>query len=232
MTDGEPGLTQWVDPLNRTYMFQLDTNGLSTQSTWPELNYVTWRRDGAGNVLDQTMYAKPPGTSTLASHQTFDPCTATSMTCDKPITITDPRGNVTQILYNAHGQKIAEIGPADANGVRPLHRWSYTDVYAYAKNASGTLVSEPSPVSMLTSEIVCRSSFNGNTTSPACGSSSDEVVTAYEYGAAGSADTLLLRSKIEDSGSGRLNLRTCYGYDPYGNKIWETSPRAGLTACP
>jgi hypothetical protein len=28
------------------------------------------------------------------------------------------------------------------------------------------------------------------------------------------------------------SLRTCYGYNKFGDKISETSPRAGLGGCP
>jgi len=56
--------------------------------------------------------------------------------------------------------------------------------------------------------------------------------TTYQYGGTGTVNTLLLRGTVVDSGTGGLNLRTCYAYDNQGNKISETSPRAGLATCP
>lgn len=68
------------------------------------------------------------------------------------------------------------------------------------------------------------------------GGASDEVVTRYDYGPdTGSVgNNLLLRGKVvtaQDADGVIRSYRTCYGYDALGNKIWETSPRAGLSAC-
>jgi hypothetical protein len=56
------------------------------------------------------------------------------------------------------------------------------------------------------------------------------MVTTYEYGADGTANNLRVRGKVVTADG--VSLRTCYGYDWQGNKISETSPRAGLATCP
>ncbi|MEG3148337.1 hypothetical protein U1769_00465 [Sphingomonas sp. ZT3P38] len=232
LRDGEYALVQWIDPLNHVYNFQVNQDGLETQAQWPELNYVSSTRDAAGNVLDETAYPKPSGGPTLARHQTFDPCTASSMTCDKPRTITDPRGNVTAMQYNANGQMVSEVGPPDSHNIRTVKLFTYADLYAYVKNSAGSLVAAASPVSMLTSETMCEGAPGSSAAACSTAPAAVKVVTTYEYGAAGTPNTLLRRAKVVDQGPGKLNLRTCYSYDDYGNNISETAPRAGLTSCP
>ena len=150
-------------------------------------------------------------------------------TCSLPVSVTDATLNTTNFRYNARGQKTAEIGPPDANGVRPLTRWVYVDRYAYIKAPNGTLIQAEAPVSVLSRSIVCRSTFNGNVTDPACGSQTDEVVTSYEYGSTSRPNALLPIGKTV-AADGQLT-RTCYGYDVRGNRIWERSTRANLASC-
>ena len=138
----------------------------------------------------------------------------------------------TDWTYFSFGAVKTELKPPPASGkARPLKIYGYTQLYAYIKSLSGTIVPAAAPIWMLTSETECQQAVGGST--PTCDSdaSAINVVTTYNYGAAGSANTLLLRSKVVDAGTGKLNLRTCYGYDTSGNKIWETSPRAGLPSC-
>jgi len=85
---------------------------------------------------------------------------------------------------------------------------------------------------MLTSEVQCQTVAGSSTPTCDTAASAVNVTTTYQYGTPGVANTLLLRGKTVDSGTGKLNLRTCYGYDNLGNKIWERKPRAGLTNCP
>jgi YD repeat-containing protein len=56
------------------------------------------------------------------------------------------------------------------------------------------------------------------------------MVTTYEYGGTNESNNLNVTGVIVSSNG--ENLRTCYEYDDYGRQIGETSPRAGLGACP
>ena len=56
------------------------------------------------------------------------------------------------------------------------------------------------------------------------------MAISYDYGPDSGPNLLLLRGKVVTADG--ISLRTCYAYDPLGNKISETSPRAGLTVCP
>ncbi len=227
---GVLGMKRVTDTLNRTTAFVFDVNGLIKKSTWPEADRTEWIYDGNANPTSETAFPKT-GAGSLSMAYTYESCAIGVPTCGKVRTATDPRSNTAEFRYNSRGQKIAEIGPPDANGVRAVQRWFYEDRYAYVKDASGTMVAASNPVSVLVKEVKCRATFNGDMNNPACASAADEVTTVYEYGASGSSNALLVRAKIEDQGAGRLNLRTCYGYDRFGNKISETSPRAGLSTC-
>ena len=80
---------------------------------------------------------------------------------------------------------------------------------------------------MLTEDRTCRTTA---TVSSACaGGSSDEVITAYDYGPASGPNNLLLRG-VATTADG-VTRRTCFSYDWMGNKISETKPRAGLAVC-
>ena len=90
------------------------------------------------------------------------------------------------------------------------------------------LVALTAPVWLLSTEKSCNTSA---TSAGACAAgSSDEVTTTYDYGPDSGPNNLWLRGKVVTAGG--VSLRTCYGYDVSGNKISETSPRAGLAVCP
>ncbi|MDR6624318.1 RHS repeat domain-containing protein [Caulobacter segnis] len=223
------GVWSVTDPYSRETKFEYNSNGQVTKATWPEGNFTEFQRDGFGRVTQEITHSKGNG-ATLTLSRTYGACAMNVVTCALPLTVTDARGAVTEYRYNTHGQKTVEIGPANQNGVRPLRRWTYADKYAYVKNASGGMVAAATPVSMLTNEIVCKSTFNGDLANPACGSSADETVTTYEYPAGAVENALLPRGMVMTANG--ASLRTCFGYDRFGNKISETRPRADVTSCP
>jgi YD repeat-containing protein len=184
-------------------------------------------------VTKETLVPKPGSTlanqvKTLTYSSTGCSAPATRQNCGKPLSIVDPNGKETDFTYYDFGAVKTEWSPAPTAGAaRPLKVYNYTQLYAWVKNASGTLVQASTPVWKLTSEVGCQSAPGAS--SPVCDAGSTQITTTYQYGGTGTADTLLLRGKVVDAGG--LNLRTCYGYDAQGNKIWETSPRAGLPNC-
>jgi len=91
-------------------------------------------------------------------------------------------------------------------------------------------------VHVLTEERSCRTTALNTSAGTCGGGAADLVVVAYDYGPdTGSVgNNLWLRGMTvtaEDTDGTIRTYRTCYGYDEQGNKIWETSPRAGLSAC-
>ena len=143
--------------------------------------------------------------------------------------IKDPNGNQTDYTYATHGGVLSEMQPAPSVGVaRPLKLYTYTQKFAYIKNSVGTLVQAATSIWMPATEITCQTVANSNVA--ACDGAAVQTVVTYEYGADGTANNLRARGKMV-SWNG-TSLRTCFGYDNQGSKIWETSPRAGLASCP
>ena len=187
-----------------------------------ELTY--WGR----NVSQVRRKAKPgSGLPDIVTSATYD-CSNPKI-CAKPLTATDANGKVTTYTYKAEtGDLLTETRPADANGIQAVIRNEYVQRYAWLSNGSGGYAQAAAPVWLLSATKTCRTTA---TVSGACaGGSADEVVTSYDYGPDSGPNLLLLRGKVVTADG--VSLRTCYAYDAMGNRIGETSPRAGLTVCP
>jgi YD repeat-containing protein len=147
--------------------------------------------------------------------------------CFKPIAVTDANGNETDYTYDpTHGGVLTETDPA-VNGVRPQIRRTDVQRNAGYLNASGVMTRDPNPVWLLATQSYCRT---GAASGAGCAIANDEVVTTYDYGPDSGPNNLLLRGETV-TGDGQ-SLRTCYGHDHQGNKIWETSPNANPASCP
>jgi YD repeat-containing protein len=94
-------------------------------------------------------------------------------------------------------------------------------------SATGMVVEDPNPIWLLSEERFCRT--GAATAAGGCEIAGDEQVTRYEYGSTTGVNNLLLRGVVRDATG--LSLRTCYGYDRYGNRISETTPNANLSTC-
>jgi RHS repeat-associated protein len=244
-----PGPVRIVDPLERTIQFDFcdpvarialpstERNRCYVQPvaqsvTDPEGIRTELKYDGNLNVIEAKRYPKagvlnPDGSApapivTSATYVT----TALSKSANKPLTMTDARGNTTNWTYAPeHGGVLTETGPA-VNGVAPKKRYTYTQRYARAADAN---IFGP-PIWLLESVAQCRT---GNSTDTGCVlGSADEMVTVYDYGADAPGTNLLLRGQAVTADG--QTVRTCYAYDGLGRKISETSPNgtAGLSYCP
>lgn len=204
---------------------------LMIEADFPEGNQYLAEYNGPFNSLTkETWVSKTPGTPANRVVQTGYSCASGTLdpTCTKPVTHTDPNGNVTNYAYTSWGGLQSEMQPAPTSGAaRPLKLYDYVQKYAYVKNSSGTLVAAATPIWVANSETDCQTVAGSSTAT--CDTGAQITVTTYEYGANGTVDNLLVRGKVVTSGG--VSLRTCYGYDAQNNKIWETSPRAGLAMC-
>jgi YD repeat-containing protein len=219
-----------TDELGRTttydYDILMDTvldNRRPILTQFPEGNRVTATWGPRGNATSVTRHPKP-GSGISASTVTWSyPQICTNpVTCNQPEYTVDAQGGRTDFTYDpVHGGITSVLGPA-VNGIRQQKRYVYEQRTAYVKNGAGTLVPAETPIWVLASTAECR-------TQGTCAGTSDEVVTANEYGAPGTAQTLLVRGVAVQSSDG--TLRTCYRYDPQGNRIAETAPRAAATTC-
>lgn len=179
------------------------------------------------SVTKQTWKAKPGSGLADRVVQTTYALLCAPQYCAKVGTRTDPKGNVTNYDYYSWGGIKSEMQPAPTTGAaRPLKLYNYVQKYPYIKNSGGTLVTGPNLIWVPNSETACQTVAGSSTAT--CDPAAPIVVTTYEYGANGTADNLLLRGKVVTANG--LSLRTCYGYDAQGNKIWETSPRGTTSA--
>jgi YD repeat-containing protein len=187
--------------------------------------------DGARNITRVTRRPRgnPSGTP-IITQATFDTTHIASQ--NKPLTMTDARGNVTTFTYDTtHGGLLTQTGPA-VNGVAPQTRITYA-LLTPRYYQGGSVTAGPG-VYLRTSTSLCRTSAaTGNPSAP-CATAGDEVRTDYDYGPTTGANNLWLRGQAVTSTDGGVTttLRTCYAYDVLGRKISETSPNANLSSCP
>ncbi|MBX3564031.1 MAG: hypothetical protein KF730_05575 [Sphingomonas sp.] len=202
---------------------------LLKEVTLPEGNQYEAEYNGpARSITKETLVAKPgSGLANRVKEYGYNALSCTAQNCTKPIWIKDPKGNQTDYTYASWGGLTSEMQPAPSSGAaRPLKLVTYVQKSAYIKNSGGTLVSTGLPIWLPDTETLCQT-YAGSSTAT-CDTGAPITVTSYEYGANGTADNLLLRGKVVTSGG--VSLRTCYGYDARGRKIWETSPRGTSSA--
>jgi RHS repeat-associated protein len=176
-----------------------------------------------GNNSVTEVRSIPPSGST-------DPQIATSYTyncindvvCFKPVTKTDPRGNVTNYTYDpVHGGMLTETDPAPTAGaVRPQKRYTYQQFYAQYYNSSGIVVQAPSPIWKLTQISECQ-------TTASCAGMADEVRTTITYPSGTGAFNLIPASKTVAAGDNSVSATTSWTYDSDGDKLTEDGPLAG-----
>jgi YD repeat-containing protein len=231
-----------TDPLGRTTRNHYDDVGRLLRTVYPEGNAVEYTYDLRGNKLREcgipkgavnwstltALTEQVPQCNTarvpvadLATTTTYmeaanlraDQC-VNSKTCNKPSHTIDPKGNRTTYTWDVtHGQLKSETSGLNAvgscavvGGVCPVTTYGYTG-FAGVSGVGGTFY-------LLTSKVETISS--GVTTT-----------TSYEYD---TANKFVLKSSVVDTGG--LILRTCYKFDPAGNLISKTDPKAALASCP
>lgn len=190
---------------------------------------------GANGLIGSAVRHPKPGSllGNLTLVVSYAPCLWYPNSCTKPESTLDANGNVTHFGYTSFGEPEWEISPPPTSGAaRALKLYTYVQKYAYVSNG-GALVPAATPVWVRASETVCQTVAGTGTgrpsSTPACDSTAQITTTTFEYGPNGTAGNLRVRGALVSSGG--ESLRTCYGYNPDGNKIWTTSPRAGLAAC-
>lgn len=201
--------------------------------TDPE-NGVTDVTFGSNGLVTQAVRHPKPGSSLAnVTLTTGYECSSTSNQCTKPTYFADAKSNVTNMGYTSFGEVEWEISPPPTSGeARALKLYTYSQKYAYVLSGAG-LVPAETPIWVRASETVCQTVSGTGTgrpsSVPACDAGAQITTTQFEYGPDGTANNLRVRGVLVSSDG--VSLRTCYGYDQYGNKISTTSPRAGLAAC-
>jgi YD repeat-containing protein len=132
---------QDFDPAKATNQQILTSNAYDpldrlVQTTAPEGNSASFTYDIASNVLTATQTPKPGSPlAALVTTTTWDPI------FNKPLSVTDPRGLVTQMAYDpATGNLVTAV--ADAGGIAARIRYGY--------DGSGLLTSSVDPMGTVT----------------------------------------------------------------------------------
>jgi hypothetical protein len=196
----------------------------------PEGNSKSYVYDARGNVTQATEIAKPgSGLANLVTNIAYPASCTNGVTCNKPASVTDPKGYVASFIYDAvSGEVLAETSPPDASGINPVKRHSYTQMYAWVSNGAGGYVQGDSAIWLRTQTRTCRTT---PTVGNACaGGVADEVVTSYDYGQQSGPNNLELRG-VSVAADGQTQ-RTCFTYDKLGNKVSETKSLGTAGVCP
>jgi RHS repeat-associated protein len=198
-------ITSVTDPLSRQTAYQYDSSGRPTRVTYPEGNYVSYTYDSRGNVTETRAVAKSgSGIADIVTSATYASSCDGNPSCNRPLTTTDARGNVTDYSYDEeHGGLLSVTGPAPGgSGDRPQVRYSYGEtngifgVIAVSTCASGS--------------------------SPSCLGTANESVTELGYDSAGNPNSVTRRN-----GSSTLSATTTATYDGVGNLVTVDGPLSG-----
>lgn len=116
------------DPLQRVTTYTYDSHSRVESITYPELNSVFYGYDPRGNVVSKTVNPKPgSGLTSLTTMASYSSSCASLVYCNLPLSITDAKGNQTDITYNGYGQPLTITKPAAVpGGVRPQTRMTYS----------------------------------------------------------------------------------------------------------
>ncbi|HEV2078767.1 MAG TPA: hypothetical protein VGR19_02555 [Allosphingosinicella sp.] len=188
------------DELNRTTSFTYDQGHLK-RVTSPEGNYVEYSYDARGNRTQTTRVAKGASLPPIVTSAAFESTCANAKTCNKPLSTTDERGNVTEYAYDqTHGGVVSVTAPAAPNGVRPQTRFGYQEVHGEYQ---------------LTWFSACQ-------TQASCAGTADEVKTSLAYDSNGN-----VTSVSTGAGDGSLTATRAMAYDAVGNLVGVDGPLAG-----
>ncbi|HZG44920.1 MAG TPA: hypothetical protein VEZ41_01450, partial [Allosphingosinicella sp.] len=203
LNTGRP--TSVKDALNRTTSYQYDGAGRVTRVTAPEGNYVQYSYDPRGNVTETRAVAKPgSGLADIVTSAVFPASCANPVTCNKPTSTTDARGNVTDYTYDAsHGGVLTVTGPAPTSGAdRPQVRYSYTQLNGEH---------------LVTGISTCASG-----SAPGCVGTAAESRTVIGYDPNGRISSLQQRD-----GTGALSAVQTMTHTPKGDLLTVDGPLAG-----
>ena len=219
------------DGLGRSTSFDQNAMGTLSKITYPGGRSVERKFDSRYNVIE--VVENPKSGSSDAPLKTIyeypASCTAaTQAYCNLPKAMIDPKGNRTDYTYNTRGQVTSVTEPAaEVGAARSKTTYSYTMRTAYVLTANGGTAAAGAPISMLTKVSQCQTTEN-------CAGTVDEIKTQYDYGPTSGPNNLLLRGLTitAANAAGQMETqRTCYTYNYFGERIAETSPKAGMTSC-
>ena len=212
--------TSDTDGLARTTSYVYDSFGRLTQITRPETDYTQYAYDARGNVTTTTVFPNNgPGHGSLQASANYDTTCASPAKCNSPNYVINANGGRTDYTYDTtHGVILTvTVAPATAGATRPQTRYSYSSLYAWYKNAGGSVVQGAGPLTLLTGTSSCA-------TQASCAGTSDEVVSSIAYGVAGVANNLGATSAAAGPGNGPSLTSASTTYDVFGNVATTVGP--------
>jgi YD repeat-containing protein len=227
-----------VNALGQMTTTLYDDFGRPTEVTHPEGDKTITAYDIRGNVTSETKRAKPGSllsdlvtTTTYVTGPTTASC-ATPATCNKPLSVKDPRGFYSNYSWdNSSGNLLSVTQGLDVNGTCqliggscPQTSYTYTSLPGY-DGFQGTLGTLSLPA---TKQVLI--SVGNSTTSSYNWLLKDFSPAQYTGMSNLSVKKVQANGIVTDSAG--LNLRTCFLSDSSGNVIAVTEPKAGLGTCP
>lgn len=228
-------LTSFTDELSRTTTYAYDSNGRLTSVTYPAGNSVQYTYDlnsgvTRGNVVEtRRVAASGSGLPDIVTTAGFDSTCSNPVTCNRPNSVTDARGNTTDFTYDStHGGVLTATGPPPTSGaIPPQTRTSYGTFQAYYRQASsGGPTASALSVTLPTATSACASASG---TPSSCVGTSSETRTVINWGpqTSGTANNLLPVSTTARDGTGSLTATSTATYDAIGNILTVDGPLSG-----
>ncbi len=215
----------YTDELGREYGIGGSPEAGYSGFSFPEYNGVGKSLNARNNRTGDWIVGK--NGAALGRTATYDLVCNNLITCNRPNTTKDAKGNTTTYTYDpVHGGPLTTTGPA-VGGISPFTRYEYAQRYARLMNAAGGHGPAATPIWVLVRERSCRTTQGS--ISGCAGGAADEVVTDHDYGPDSGPNNLLVRG-IAVTADGQTR-RTCFSYDSMGRKVSDTKPRAGLASC-
>lgn len=223
-------VTSVGDPVQIWESYLYDGQNRLTRVTQQEGNYTQYTYDARGNVTETRQVAKSgSGLSDIVTMASYDSTCSDPQTCNSPNSTTDARGYRTDYTYDAgHGGVLTVTSPAPSgsapvgSGTRPQTRYTYSQLYAYYRQASSpsTPIQAPSAVYRLTGTSACA-------TTSSCANGADETVALISYDTTGSADNVLPTEVTVRAGNSAVSTTTQSTYDQIGNMVETDGPLSG-----
>jgi len=215
-----------IDPLNRVTKYEYDAGDRLWKIVYPEQNYVTFSHDARGNILFKTEHPKPGSGLAPITQSALYPTTCTNtITCNRPISVTDPLLGTTTFEYALPTQGTYNVGSLGLVGITyDIGTGKPTKVTSPESSPGAP---RPQVRNQYTSGMLVRSAYCR--TLAVCADTTDEVVTTYDYGGTEATTRILHGVAVTSDG---VTLTTCYAYDELGRRVSETPPRADITTCP
>ncbi|MCQ8186629.1 RHS repeat domain-containing protein, partial [Parvularcula maris] len=203
LSDGQ--VTEERNPLGHRTAYVYNEDGLLQRVTAPENNYVQYDYDDRGNVTSVARYDKA-GANPIVTSLSYPACGGSNRRiCNKPSWTQDWRGRTDYTYDNTHGGVLTVTAPDGGQG-RLVTTTGYERKTASYKDFQGN--TKTALVYRQTSQTV---------------SGGARTDIAYQTG---SASNLLVTS-ISASGSDVATAATSFGYDLFGNLIWQDGPVSG-----